>query len=139
VTRFILDTDTFTLYLRNDPTVVGAVLRHLSDHVAVSVITVQEIWDGWAAVIGRAKTPEQLAAAYGRLTDTLNELRNWPVVSFSVGAVARYSALKKQKLNVGANDMRIAAIAAETGSTVVTHNRRDFQRIPGVVIEDWAV
>jgi hypothetical protein len=71
VTRFILDTDTFTLYLRNDPTVVGAVLRHLSDHVAVSVITVQEIWDGWAAVIGRAKTPEQLAAAYGRLTDTL--------------------------------------------------------------------
>jgi tRNA(fMet)-specific endonuclease VapC len=65
-------------------------------------------------------------------------LRNWPVVSFSAGAVVRYAALKKQKLNVGANDLRIAAIAAETGSTVVTHNRRDFQRIPGVSIEDWA-
>jgi tRNA(fMet)-specific endonuclease VapC len=139
VSRYLLDTDTFSLYLRHDHAVLGALLRHLTDQVAVSVITVQEVWDGWAAVIGKAKTPEQVAAAYGRLTDTLNDLKNWPIVSFSAGAVARYAALKKQKLNVGANDLRIAAIAVEAGAVVVTHNRRDFERIPGVVIEDWAV
>ncbi|MFO0825177.1 MAG: type II toxin-antitoxin system VapC family toxin [Gemmataceae bacterium] len=139
MSRFILDTDTFTLYLQHDAAVVAEVVRHLADQVAVSVITVQEVWDGWAAAINRAKTPEQVAAAYQRLTDTLNELRNWPVVSFSTGAVTRYAAFKKQKLNVGANDMKIAAIAIETGPTVVTHNRQDFVRIPGVRIEDWAV
>ena len=114
-------------------------VHHLSDQVTVSVITVQEVWDGWAAVIARAKTPDQVAAAYSRLTDTLNELRNWSVVTFSTGAVVRYAALKKQKLNVGSNDLKIASIAIETGATVVTRNRRDFERIPGVVVEDWAV
>lgn len=139
MSRFILDTDTFSLYLQHSPAVVGAVVRHISDHVAVSIITVQEVWNGWAAVIASGKTPDQVAAAYTRLTDTLNELRSWPVVSFTAAAVARYAALKKQKLNVGPNDLKIASIALETGATVVTHNRRDFERIPGVLIEDWVV
>jgi tRNA(fMet)-specific endonuclease VapC len=138
VTRYLLDTDTFSLYLRHNPAVVGAVFRHLADQVAVSIITVEEVWDGWAAVVAKAKTPEQVAAAYARLTDTVNELRTWPVVSFPAGAVTRYAAFKKQKLNVGANDLKIAAIALEIGAAVVTRNRRDFNRIPGVVIEDWA-
>jgi tRNA(fMet)-specific endonuclease VapC len=139
VSRYVLDTDTFTHYLQNNPSVVSALIRHLSDEVVLSVITVQEVWDGWAAVIARAKTPDQLAAAYDRLTAVLNELRNWPVVSFPAAAVHRYAALRKQKLNVGANDLRIAAIAIESAATVVTHNRRDYQRLPGVVIEDWVV
>lgn len=139
MTRYLLDTDTFSHYLRHNPTVVAAVVRHLADQVGVSIITVQEVWDGWAAVIGKAKTPDEAAAAYARLTDTLNELKNWPVVSFPAGAVARYAALKKQKLNVGANDLKIAAIALETGAVVVTHNRRDFERVPGVVVDDWVV
>jgi tRNA(fMet)-specific endonuclease VapC len=139
VSRYLLDTDMFSLYLQHNPAVVGALIRHLSDQVAISVITVQEVWDGWAAVIAKAKTPDQVAAAYARLTDTLNELRNWPVVSLPAAAVTRYAALKKQKLNVGSNDLKIASIAIESGATVVTHNRRDFARVPGVVIEDWVV
>jgi tRNA(fMet)-specific endonuclease VapC len=137
VTRYLLDTDTFSHFLRHNPTVVGGLVRHISDQLAVSIITVQEVWDGWAAVLAKARTPEQIARAYDRLTDTVNEVRNWPVVSFSEAAVARYAGLKKQKLNVGANDLKIAAIALESGAVVVTHNRRDFERVPGVVVEDW--
>jgi tRNA(fMet)-specific endonuclease VapC len=139
VNRYLVDTDIFSLYLQHHPAVVGGLVRHLSDHVAVSIVSIQEVWDGWSAVITRAKTPDQVATAYSRLTDTLNELKNWPVVSFSAGAVARYTVLKKQKLNVGSNDLKIASIAIEANAKVVTRNSRDFMRIPGVVFEDWAV
>ena len=101
MSRYLLDTDTFSLFLQNNVAVVQAVVAHLSDDLSVSVITVQEVWDGWAAAISRAKTPDQVALGYARLTETLNELRNWSLVSFSIGTVARYLTLKKQKLNVG--------------------------------------
>jgi tRNA(fMet)-specific endonuclease VapC len=68
----------------------------------------------------------------------VNELRGWPVVSFGAGAVARYAALKKQKINIGANDLKIAAIALDIGAGVVTRNTRDFGRVPGLATEDWS-
>jgi tRNA(fMet)-specific endonuclease VapC len=41
------------------------------------------------------------------------------------------------KLNVGSNDLRIAATALVRRATVVTANVRDFSRVPGLDIEDW--
>jgi tRNA(fMet)-specific endonuclease VapC len=61
------------------------------------------------------------------------------VLGYSVTAIARFGGLKKLKLNVGPNDLRIAAIALEAGATVVTRNLRDFQRVPGLTCEDWSV
>ncbi len=85
------------------------------------------------------QNPVRLAAVYARLTETVKDLANWSIISFSVAAIARYESLKQQKFNVGGNDLRIASIALEIGATVVTRNRRDFARIPGVTIEDWSV
>ena len=139
MTLYLLDTDTFSLYLQNDVKVMRAIVAHLPNPMAISIVTVQEVWAGWATAIARAKTADLIAATYARLTETVNELRNWSVISFPVAALTRYDALKKQKLNVGGNDLRIASIALEIGATVVTRNHCDFSRIPGVVIEDWSV
>lgn len=135
---YLLDTDTFSLYLRNHPGVVAAVNSHSAVEVALSVITIGELWDGWQAVARRAKSPEQTGAAYDRLTVTLNELRNWRAVSFSAAAIRRYADLKRRKLNVSANDLKNAAIALETESVMVTHNTVDFRRVTSLVVEDWA-
>lgn len=137
--RFLLDTDTFTLHLHGDAAVTVNVARHLADDVRLSVVSVEEIWDGWQAAIRKAKTPEAIGHAYDRLTATLDELRGWRVAASPAAAVVRYRSLKSQRLNVGANDLRIAAIALERDATVVTRNRRDFSRVPGVRVVDWAV
>ena len=136
--RYILDTDTFSLYLRHNDAVVSALVRHAADPVAVSVITVPGTLGRLASRARAGEDADQVGTAYTRLTETLNELQNWPVVTFSAAAVGRYASLKKRKLNVGANDLRIAAIAIETGSVVVTHNRRDFERVQGLAVADWS-
>lgn len=137
--RFLLDTDTLSLYLRDHPKVVQAVYRHAFDWPALCIITVEELWDGRQAMVSKARTPDQYAIAYERLTETVSELGNWPILGFPPAAVNRYAGYKKQKLNVKANDMKIGAIAVEAGATVVTRNRVDFARIPGVHLVDWSV
>jgi len=38
---------------------------------------------------------------------------------------------------IGPNDLLIASIASANGMILVTHNVRDFGRVPGLIVEDW--
>jgi tRNA(fMet)-specific endonuclease VapC len=38
---------------------------------------------------------------------------------------------------IGPYDMQIAAIALANGCTLVTHNTKEFNRVPGLLVEDW--
>ena len=136
--RYLVDTDLFSLFLLRHPEVVVSVERHEMDSVSTSIITVEEMWHGWMAAISKSKTAEHLARVYQRFTNTINELKHWRIESFPTAAIERFHSLKKQKLNIGANDLKIAAIALEVGAIVATRNLRDFQRVPGLVSEDWS-
>jgi tRNA(fMet)-specific endonuclease VapC len=52
---------------------------------------------------------------------------------------SRHRDLLRRRLNVAGNDLRIAAIALETGAGVVTRNLRDFNRVAGLQCEDWSI
>jgi tRNA(fMet)-specific endonuclease VapC len=38
---------------------------------------------------------------------------------------------------IGLNDLLIASTALAYGATLVTHNTREFERVPDLQIEDW--
>ena len=46
--------------------------------------------------------------------------------------------LKRQGQPIGPYDVLIAAQARRTGSTLVTANTNEFQRVPGLVVADWS-
>jgi tRNA(fMet)-specific endonuclease VapC len=47
------------------------------------------------------------------------------------------STLEKRGQGIGPIDTLIAAQALRLGATIVTHNTREFSRVPGLKIEDW--
>lgn len=135
---YVFDTDTLTLYERMHPAVVRNVFYHLADDIRVTSVTVEEQLGGWFAALRTARTPQQVEAAHTRLAGALRLLGAWDVLPLTATAVELFQHLQRSRLNVGGNDLRIAAIALEAGATVVTRNRRDFGRVPGLPCEDWS-
>lgn len=135
--RYVLDTDTLSLFRRGNPHVIARLQATDPGEAGITVITVEEQLTGWYALLRKVRTPPETAAAYERLAKTVTFLGSLPILPFTEAAIARFQRLLNLKLNVGAMDLRIAAIALEAGATVITRNTRDFSRIPDLMIEDW--
>ena len=63
------------------------------------------------------------------------------VLPYDVEAARRYgrlaAALLEEGVPIGVEDTMVAAHALSRGLVVVTHNRRHFERVPGLRIDDW--
>lgn len=136
---YVLDTDILTLYQFGNPSVCQHVGEHSPDELATSIITVEEQLSSWYTLLRRTKRREELARVYQRFTDNIRFLSCLQVLSFSEAAIEKFEQLKAMKLGVKAMDLRIAAIALDHNATMVTRNRRDFDCIPGLHVEDWSV
>ncbi|MBL8867054.1 MAG: type II toxin-antitoxin system VapC family toxin [Gemmataceae bacterium] len=135
---YLLDTDSLSLLQQGHPKLVHEVDAHPRGVVRKQVIVVKEQIDGRSIAIGRAKTPEQFANAWGHYATAVAFFSRFPIVPMTVAAILRFHSLMKQKLNIGGNDLLIAAIALELGVAVVSRNLRDFSRMPGLTVVDWS-
>lgn len=136
---FFLDTTTITHLQRNHPKVTAALAAHVGHTVAICSVNVEESIGGWLNLLQQSRTPAEQANVARLLTETVAYLARFPLVPVTEDAGHRYAALKKLKLNVGKNDLRLGAMALESGATVVTNNARDFGRIPGLSWVDWTI
>jgi tRNA(fMet)-specific endonuclease VapC len=134
----ILDTDILTLYQEGDPMVCSHALGQLPQHIATTVLSIEEQLSGWYAQIRQAKKRDDLIWAYSRLAKSMRFLARLVIVDFDAMAMQRYEQLRQRKLKIGKTDLRIAATVIENGATLVTRNLHDFQQVPGLTIEDWS-
>ena len=134
----ILDTDTLSYFEQGRQRVVLKILSLPLSETVITVISIEEQFSGRQAYLRKAKTIAQIADAYQKMTDTARVLSGFHIVTFSEAAIHRHRALVALRLNLGAMDLRIAAIALEEDATVITRNLRDFERVPGLRCENWA-
>jgi tRNA(fMet)-specific endonuclease VapC len=138
VSLWILDTDV-SLFQYNHPAVHQRVNAISPPSLAVTIVTFEEQMYGRLKRVRRAKSEEQLLRAYGNLKETLDYFRSVQVFGFDQQAYRQFSELVRQKIGIGTQDLRIASIALANGGIVVTRNRKDFEKVPGLTIEDWTV
>jgi tRNA(fMet)-specific endonuclease VapC len=137
---FLLDTDHVSLLLGGHP-LVGRRVAAVGEQVGISLVTVQELFNGWVVRVNGAREMDEVVRLYGKLNRTLLLCKRIRVIEFdqSVAVVlqqliADNPGLGKQRLK---QDMRIAATALAHGAVMVTRNARDFSRVPGLTVEDW--
>lgn len=136
----LLDTTTLTHLFRQNQRVLQAFdLHRQSDSeylIGTTSINVEEVFGGWLGLIQKSQSPQREAYASQLLNDSIIFLSQFKLFSNTENAVNRYQELRQSKLNVGRNDLRMAALAIELQATVVTDNLRDFSRIPNLIYVD---
>jgi tRNA(fMet)-specific endonuclease VapC len=137
---FVLDTDHMSL-LEWDNAGAFRLRERLAEsdpaEVATTIISYEEQVRGWMAYIARARSIEQQVEAYRRLRRHLDNYRQIPVLDFGEDAAARYESLRRARVRIGAMDLKIAAIALAANATLLSRNVSDFQKVPGLNIDDW--
>lgn len=135
---YVLDTDTLTLWLRGQARVCERIAKHDPSELCLTIVTIEEILRGWYTQIRRARNEEQVARSYAALQQTVELASRLRILAFDIAAIQQFNHLKKQRLRVGTNDLRIAAIVLENRAMLVTRNQSDFGNIPALKFEDWS-
>ena len=130
---FMLDTDICIYIINRKPAGVLKRLESLQPgQLAMSAITFAELMNG-------AKKSQHVEANLEKL-NALSELLD--IRPFDKQAAVFYgdvrSSLEKRGETIGGNDLLIAAHALSLGWTLVTNNEREFSRVDGLNIVNWA-
>lgn len=132
-TRFLLDTDV-CIYIRQKRS--EGVLRRFRElrpgEAAVSLITFGELIYG-AVKRGRLESERE---KWIELIHLLPVLPLPPEAAEKYGTIR--SELERKGQIIGNNDLWIAAHAVATGLTLVTNNEKEFGRVTGLKIQNWA-
>ena len=136
----ILDTDHVTILQRQGPEADRLLLRLDQlppDDIATTIVSYQEVLQGWLAFLNRARGDHQLLQAYAELDKIRRAFQKMNVLPFEAAAQATFKSLRRQARRLGTLDLRIASIALTTTGKLLSRNLRDFRQVPGLIVEDW--
>ena len=71
--------------------------------------------------------------------ETERDLKEFIILTVDAAASGEFDRLRQnKKLRMGRSDLLIAAITLADRATLVTRNQKDFRKVPGLRIENWA-
>jgi tRNA(fMet)-specific endonuclease VapC len=132
VNQALIDTDILSLFFRAEAQVVSHFEAYTAEYsqINISILTYYEILSG----LKHRNAASQLAS----FVDFAAACSVVPLTPQSVSLSADlYASLRAQGTPLDDIDLLIAGIALDNDWVLVTHNRRHFDRIPGLEIEDW--
>jgi len=128
---YLLDTDICIYWLKGQESVRSAILSQSWSALAISVITVAELYYG---AYNSAQIKQNLARAEQFVTHIT-------VVPLGFAALAIYGNLKSQLRKAGTPladfDLLIASTALADDRTLVSNNLRHYERIPNLKLQNW--
>ena len=129
--KYLLDTNMVIYVIKRRPVEVLGLFNENAGRMAISAITLAELIHG-------AEKSTRVAQNLAVVDDFASRLE---VVPYTSRASQHYGAiravLERAGRPIGVNDLHIAAHARSEGLTLVTNNLAEFERVPGLLTENW--
>ena len=138
---YLLDTDHLSLWQRGNEEgirVRNRIRQLAPDDYGITVITYAEQAKGWLAAVSRANSPEAEVRAFGQMQQSLRFCTAFAIWGFTENAASIFARLRQAGVRIATQDLRIASIALANGATLLTCNLSDFEKVPGLTVEDWS-
>jgi tRNA(fMet)-specific endonuclease VapC len=133
--RYMLDTNILIYLIKNKPPWIADLVNALAadDDICMSFVSYAELMMGAERSSRKPQVLRQLEALS----------RVVPVRYSCAPSICQHYALEFTRLRaagtqIGANDLWIACHALADDCTLVTNNLREFQRVSGLTLENWA-
>ena len=131
--RYLLATNIVIYVIKRRPLQALEIFNQNAGRMAISAITLAELQHG----AEKSSNPAANLAVVEDLCSRLEVLPYGAKAAQHYGAIR--AALEKQGQTIGVNDLHIAAHARSEGLTLVSNNLREFERVPALQFENWAV
>ena len=130
--KYMLDTNICIYVIKHRPeTVVRNFLSHDPSEICISVITYAELMHGVEKSMAAERNRKALSLFLSPIT----------VLDFHALAAEEYgkirAELERKGRPIGPMDMLIAGHAKSEGLVLVTNNTGEFERVEGLMVEDW--
>jgi len=129
--KYLLDTDTLIYVFKRSGNCLARLNLQDDTNIAISTINLFELEYGMGKSDNRSKMDSYVAAL----------CRRYVVLDFD-RAASHQAGLTRALLDtrgtpIGPYDIQIAGIALSKSLIIVTRNTREFERVPGIQVENW--
>ncbi len=129
--KYMLDTNIIIYTIKNRPAHVREAFKKHDNQMCISSVTYGELIYG----AERSSQPER------NLADIEGLVARLEVMSFDHRAAEHFGQLRAELYGIGQPigpyDMMIAGHARADGLILVTNNLKEFERVPGLRLENW--
>jgi len=130
--RYLLDTDIVIYTMKNKPPIVRDAFEKFHEEIAISSVTLMELYFGVERSSDKLRNLKAVEGLAARLS----------VVDFDVHAASHTGEIRANLANagtpIGPYDAMIAGHARSRGFIVVSNNEKEFERVEGLRLENWA-
>lgn len=129
--KYMLDTNICIFTIKNRPAQVREAFTRAHGRLCISTVTLMELIYG----AEKSTNPERNLADIEGFAARLEVLKYDSDAAVHTGQLR--AELAKAGTPIGPYDQMIAGHARSQGLILVTNNRREFDRVPGLRVEDW--
>ena len=106
-------------------------------HFGIPIVAVEETMRGWLAAIAKERLARRQVAAYRELSSLFEFFAAFPIAPFDQAAADLFDSLQAAMVRIATRDLKISAISLASNALLLTANRRDFEKVPGLRFENW--